>query len=75
MNPLAPTQKPPKRKMVLGRTYNKGTIATNRDQIVNYVKRAEFIFINKQAEYDDGTQTMQITIEIKKSVAEKLNQP
>jgi hypothetical protein len=61
-----------KKREIYGETYNKGIIATNRDQIIKYIKASEFIFLNKQSKYDDGTQSLTITIEIKSDIAEKL---
>ena len=74
MNPLAPRpKKAPKRREVYAETFNKGTIATNRAQVINYIKKAEFLFLNRLSNYDDGTQSCTFTIEIKKDVADKIN--
>jgi hypothetical protein len=71
MNPLAPKVK--KKKETYSETYRQGTIATNRDQICAYVKRADFVFINRQSIYDNGNQSLQITIEINSETAKKLD--
>jgi hypothetical protein len=74
VNPLAPpVKKAAKRRITYAETYNKGTIATNRAQVISYIKKAEFLFLNRLANYDDGTQSCTFTIEIKKDVADKIN--
>jgi hypothetical protein len=71
MNPLAPKAK--QKKEIYAETYRKGTIATNREQLIAYVKRANHIFINKQAKYDDDSQMIQVTIDIDCETARKLD--
>jgi hypothetical protein len=71
MNPLAPKVK--QKKEIYSAGYKKGTIATNREQLIAYIKRANYVFITKQAMYDDNSQMVQIVIDIDSDTAKKLD--
>jgi hypothetical protein len=56
-----------KKKIIYQETYNKGTIATNMQQIIDMIKADDTImFVNKAGEYDDGREFVTITFEFKK---------
>jgi hypothetical protein len=56
-----------KKKIVYQETYNKGTIATNKQQIIDVIEADDtVIFVNKAGEYDNGKEFITITFEFKK---------
>lgn len=53
-----------KKKITYQETYRKGTICTNKQQIIDLIKQKDsIVFINKAGKYDDDKQFISVTID------------
>jgi hypothetical protein len=56
-----------KKKIVYQETYKKGTVATNKQQIIDLIKAdGTMMFVSKAGKFDDGNEFITITLDFKK---------
>jgi hypothetical protein len=56
-----------KKGIVYQETYKKGTVATNKEQIIGLIKaEGTIMHVSKAGEFDDGNEFITITLDFKK---------